>query len=68
MSEALDAYTAAERLPWAELVIRCGRTLARIGRAPADAAVRADRDAALAEARRMQFNEIVSLIVGESRA
>ena len=67
-ADALDAYTAEERLPWAELVIRSARTLARVGRAPTDAAARADRDAVLAKARRMQFNEIASLIAGGSRA
>jgi hypothetical protein len=67
-ADALDAYTAEERLPWADLVIRSGRTRARVGRAPTDAAACVDRDAVLAEARRMQFHEIASLIAGGSRA
>jgi hypothetical protein len=42
--------------------------LARVGRSPGDPEARADRDGLLAEARRMQFNEVASLIAGGVRA
>jgi len=66
-ADALEAYTRDERLPWADLVIGAGRLLARTGCAAPGAKARNDQDALLAEARRMQFNEIATLIAGGSR-
>jgi hypothetical protein len=56
---ALEAYTAAEPLPWADLVIASSRTLARAGRSRPDKRTRAELAAALDAARSMQFNELV---------
>jgi hypothetical protein len=66
-ADALEAYTRDERLPWADLVIGAGRLLARAGCAGPGAKARKDHDALLAEARRMQFNEIATLIAGGTR-
>ncbi len=66
-ADALEAYTRDERLPWADLVIGAGRLLARTGCAAPGAEARKDQDALLAEARRMQFNEIATLIAGGTR-
>ena len=56
---ALEAYTAAEPLPWADLVIASSRALARAGRSRPDKRTRAELAAALEAARSMQFNELV---------
>ena len=66
-ADALEAYTRDERLPWADLVIGAGRLLARTGCAAPGEKARKDQDALLAEARRMQFNEIATLIAGGTR-
>jgi tetratricopeptide (TPR) repeat protein len=65
-ADALESYTGAERLRWADLVIGVGRTLARTGRSAPNASARTQHGALLAEARRMQFNEIASLIAGRA--
>jgi hypothetical protein len=65
-ADALDHYTSEERLPWADLVIACGRTLARTGRSGSELPARAGRDALLDEARRMQFNEVAALLAAGS--
>jgi len=41
-ADALDAFTEAERIPWADLQIKRGRLLAAFGRDPANTQVRAD--------------------------
>ena len=65
-ADALDQYTSEERLPWADLVIACGRAMARSGRSGSELPLRADRDALLDEARRMQFNEVAALLAAGS--
>ncbi len=57
-ADALEAYTQQERLPWADLVMRWGRTLARVDRSAPDRTLREELDGVLAEARLMQFNEL----------
>jgi ATP/maltotriose-dependent transcriptional regulator MalT len=65
-ADALESYTGDERLRWADLVIGVGRMLARTGRSAPNASARTQLGALLAEARRMQFNEIASLIAGRA--
>ena len=66
-ADALESYTREERLPWADLVMASGRTLARAGRSKGGAIEHAHRATLLAQARHMQFNEVASqLAAGES--
>ena len=59
-ADALEAYTRAEPLRWADLVISSSRALAHAGRSGADEGARAEIAAALDEARSMQFHELES--------
>jgi DNA-binding SARP family transcriptional activator len=59
-ADALEAYTRAEPLPWADLVISSSRALAHAGRSDADENARAEIVAALEMARSMHFHEIES--------
>ena len=62
-ADALDAYTQQERLPWADLVMRWGRALARVERSAPDRTLRDELDDVLAQARLMQFNELARQLV-----
>jgi DNA-binding SARP family transcriptional activator len=66
-ADALEAYTRAEPLPWAELVISSSRALARAGRSETDTHVRADIAAARDMARSMQFYEVESRLAAWCR-
>jgi class 3 adenylate cyclase len=53
---ALDAYTAAERFPWADFIIARGRALVRHGQGDRRAALQAELQALLALARKSRLN------------
>jgi hypothetical protein len=59
---ALEAYTQQERLPWSDLVIRTARALDQASRSSAGGDAAAEIDAALADARQMQFNQMAALL------
>ncbi len=64
-ADALEAYTREERLPWTELVIRTACVLERTRGGPSgEEGGGAQLAAVLADARQMQFNQMVALLEG----
>jgi len=61
-ADALEAYTRDEPLPWAQLVVRAARALTCEDRAANDPQNDPDLAGARADARRMEFRELVSLL------